>query len=284
MLTPGCACWNSAMTSGRRYVPEIPAARTESEPDRGSRNAPIPRAAWARIASARNRWLARRSPEAVKAPDRRSISVVPSSSSRSAICLETAGWLMRSSSAAPENDLRRTNPAKARKRASTLITQDYTSLPHYAFLFCGSAEYLCVSSKLIPTYAKISCTGPSPFGERPTPGAFMRRRDFLKASAAFAGAAASGFSCVEIASAAPIDVPTVDKLTIRVLVDQQHDQFLRGSTVNGVVHEGPGPGRSASARNVLHNEWGLSLYLESQRSDENRTILLDFGYTGTAIN
>jgi 7,8-dihydropterin-6-yl-methyl-4-(beta-D-ribofuranosyl)aminobenzene 5'-phosphate synthase len=113
----------------------------------------------------------------------------------------------------------------------------------------------------------------------------LRRRDFLKASAAFAGAAATGFNCVEIASAAPIDVPVVDKLSIRVLMDQQHDQFLRGSTVNGVVHEGPGPGRSADARNVLHNEWGLSLLLESQREQEQRTILLDFGYTsGGLIN
>src|SRR6187397_3625739 len=113
----------------------------------------------------------------------------------------------------------------------------------------------------------------------------IKRREFLKASAALAGAAAaSGFSCVEIASAAPIDVPTVDKLTIRVLVDQQHDQFLRGSTVNGVIHEGPGPGRSADARNVLHNEWGLSLLLESQREQEQRTILLDFGYTSAIVN
>jgi 7,8-dihydropterin-6-yl-methyl-4-(beta-D-ribofuranosyl)aminobenzene 5'-phosphate synthase len=86
-----------------------------------------------------------------------------------------------------------------------------------------------------------------------------------------------------LASAAPIQVPTVDRLSIRVLVDQQHDQFLRGSTVNGVVHEGPGPGRSADARNVLHNEWGLSLYLESQREQEQRTMLLDFGYTSPAI-
>ena len=78
-------------------------------------------------------------------------------------------------------------------------------------------------------------------------------------------------------------MPTIDKLTIRVLVDQQHDQFLRGSTVNGVVHEGPGPARSADARNVLHNEWGLSLFLESQREQEQRTILLDFGYTSPAI-
>src|SRR3979490_940034 len=112
----------------------------------------------------------------------------------------------------------------------------------------------------------------------------LGRRDFLKSSAALAAAsAAGGFSCIEIASAQPIQVPTVDKLAIRVLVDQQHDQFLRGSTVNGVVHEGPGPGRSASARNVRRNEWGLSLYLESQRGDENRTILLDFGYTSPAI-
>src|SRR4051794_22725300 len=112
----------------------------------------------------------------------------------------------------------------------------------------------------------------------------ISRRDLLKSSAALAAAStANGFSCIEIASAAPIEVPTVDKLSIRVLVDQQHDQFLRGSTVNGVVHEGPGPGRSASARNVLHNEWGLSLYLESQRADEQRNILLDFGYTSPAI-
>src|SRR3954467_866177 len=111
----------------------------------------------------------------------------------------------------------------------------------------------------------------------------LDRRDFLKTSAAFAGTAAAGFTCVELASAAPIQVPTIDRLSIRVLVDQQHDQFLRGSTVNGVIHEGPGPGRSADARNVLHNEWGLSLYLESQREQEQRTILLDFGYTSPAI-
>src|SRR2546425_3369461 len=65
----------------------------------------------------------------------------------------------------------------------------------------------------------------------------LGRRDFLKASALLAGAAAAGgLGRVDIASAAPIEVPTIDKLSIRVLVDQQHDQFLRGSTVNGVVH------------------------------------------------
>src|SRR5919107_673816 len=111
----------------------------------------------------------------------------------------------------------------------------------------------------------------------------LLRRDFLKASAALVGAAAGGFSCVEVASAAPIEVPTVDRLSMRVLIDQAHDQFLRGSTVNGVVHEGPGAGRSPDARNVLHNQWGLSLFLESQREQEQRTVMLDFGYTAEAL-
>jgi 7,8-dihydropterin-6-yl-methyl-4-(beta-D-ribofuranosyl)aminobenzene 5'-phosphate synthase len=112
----------------------------------------------------------------------------------------------------------------------------------------------------------------------------VKRREFLKASAALAAAsAAGGFGCIEIASAQPIQVPTVDKLTMRVVIDQAHDQFLRGGTVNGVIHEGPGPGRSADARNVLHNQWGLSLFLESQREQEQRSIMLDFGYTAAAI-
>ena len=109
------------------------------------------------------------------------------------------------------------------------------------------------------------------------------RRDLLKASAAFAGAAAAGFNCVEISDAATFEVPTVDKLAIRVLIDSSHDQFLRTKTVNGVVSQPPGPGRGADYRRVLHNQWGLSLFLESQRGDDQRTLLLDFGYSPDAL-
>jgi 7,8-dihydropterin-6-yl-methyl-4-(beta-D-ribofuranosyl)aminobenzene 5'-phosphate synthase len=38
------------------------------------------------------------------------------------------------------------------------------------------------------------------------------RRDLLKRSAAFAAAMTGGFSCVELAGAAPIQAPTIDKL------------------------------------------------------------------------
>src|SRR5262245_28900912 len=83
----------------------------------------------------------------------------------------------------------------------------------------------------------------------------LGRRDFLKASAALAGAAAGGgFSCLEIASAAAIDVPAVDKLTVRVLVDGAFDSFSCPQKVNGVTVE---VGRSSDFRRPFHAQWGL---------------------------
>src|SRR6476660_4266236 len=61
------------------------------------------------------------------------------------------------------------------------------------------------------------------------------RREFLKSSAAMAAISAAGsFSCIEIGLAAPIEVPTVDGLAIRVLVDSSYDLFFRPAEVNGV--------------------------------------------------
>src|SRR6516225_8348829 len=93
----------------------------------------------------------------------------------------------------------------------------------------------------------------------------LKRRDFLKASAAMAAAsAAGGFGCVEIASAAPIVPPVVDKVSVRVLVDGAYNLFLRPSQVKDVKVE-PAP-RPSDYRRALHNQWGLSLYIESQRA------------------
>lgn len=110
----------------------------------------------------------------------------------------------------------------------------------------------------------------------------IARREFLKTSAAFAAASATGgFSCIEIASAAPIEVPSVDKLTIRVLVDSSYDLFFRPAEANG-VKIAPPP-RQADYRRSLHNEWGLSLWLESERATEKRTVMLDYGYTPAVL-
>src|SRR3978361_2097451 len=110
----------------------------------------------------------------------------------------------------------------------------------------------------------------------------INRRDALKVSAIFAlAAAAGGFSCVEMAKAGPIEVPTIDKLSVRVLVDSASDIFFRPQEANGVKTE---PGRSADSKRPLHSEWGLSLLLEPQRGDTKRTFLLDYGWTPEAIN
>jgi 7,8-dihydropterin-6-yl-methyl-4-(beta-D-ribofuranosyl)aminobenzene 5'-phosphate synthase len=110
----------------------------------------------------------------------------------------------------------------------------------------------------------------------------MRRRAFLKASAAFAGAtAAGGLSCIEIANGAPIEAPVVDKLTVNVLVDSSHDLFFKPSLVHGVSIE-PGP-RAKDFRQILHNQWGLSLFLVSQRGSEQRSLMLDYGYSPDAL-
>ena len=110
----------------------------------------------------------------------------------------------------------------------------------------------------------------------------LGRRDFLKGSAFLAGAAMTGgLVCVEVAKAAPIEPPVVDRLSIRVLIDSSHDLFFRPNQVNGVSIQ-PGP-RPRDYRQILHNQWGLSLLLESQRAAEQRALMLDFGYSPEAL-
>ena len=110
----------------------------------------------------------------------------------------------------------------------------------------------------------------------------IERREFLKASAAFAAAsAAGGFGCVEIASAAPIEAPTVDRLSIRVLIDGSFNLFLRPTEAKGVKVEQIR--RLPDYRRTLHNQWGLSLLLDTQRAAEQRTVMVDFGYTPEAL-
>jgi 7,8-dihydropterin-6-yl-methyl-4-(beta-D-ribofuranosyl)aminobenzene 5'-phosphate synthase len=109
----------------------------------------------------------------------------------------------------------------------------------------------------------------------------MGRRGFLGGTAGFAAtAAAGGFTCVEIASAAPIAVPTVDKLSVQVIVDSSFDLFFRPAQAAGVA---VAPAARTDFRSNLHNEWGLSLFLESQRAQEQRRLMLDFGYSAPVL-
>src|SRR5262245_36557828 len=110
----------------------------------------------------------------------------------------------------------------------------------------------------------------------------LKRREFLKASAAIAAAsAAGGFSCIEIANATPVSPPVVDRLSVRVLVDGANNLFLRPGEANGAKIEPPPC--APDYRRTLHNQWGLSLYIESSAGNAQRTIMVDFGYTPEAL-
>src|SRR5262245_5865005 len=63
----------------------------------------------------------------------------------------------------------------------------------------------------------------------------LKRRDFLKTTAALAAVSAAGrFGCVEIASAAPIETPVVDRVSVRVVIDGAYNLFLRPGEVKSV--------------------------------------------------
>src|SRR5580693_10624210 len=94
----------------------------------------------------------------------------------------------------------------------------------------------------------------------------IKRREFLKSAVALTGAAAAGTLGSKLAEATPIQVPSIDRLTVNVLVDSSHDYFFKPSQVHGVSIR-PGP-RAADFRRILHNQWGLSLFLQSQREGE----------------
>ncbi len=76
--------------------------------------------------------------------------------------------------------------------------------------------------------------------------------------------------------------PVVDSLTIRVLTDSSYDTPRPGSSKWVKVKRTPFIS-STDYRKALHNEWGLSLALESRIGTDARHLLLDFGYTPNAL-
>src|SRR3954463_13135419 len=94
------------------------------------------------------------------------------------------------------------------------------------------------------------------------------RRDALRSLAVLGAAPLVALLPASAARAAAIQVPTVDRLAITVLVDSSFDIFLRPTKVNGVTVDNGR--RLPDFRRSLHNEWGLALWLESQAGDARR--------------
>jgi len=109
----------------------------------------------------------------------------------------------------------------------------------------------------------------------------ITRRDLLIASGAIA-TQLSGVGQSLAQSSAPLTVPVIDRLTIKVLTDSSYDT-PRPANSQFVKVRRAGLTSPVDYRKTLHNEWGLALALESQSGAQTCNLMLDFGYTVDAL-
>ena len=112
----------------------------------------------------------------------------------------------------------------------------------------------------------------------------MNRRQFLKLGAVASGAFAVGASprgLSSTATAQPVSVPTVDRLTVTVVVDNFYDIFAKAGKLDTITVQ-----RAPFVRqgDTLLSEHGLACHLESVRGPERREILLDFALTEKSLS
>ena len=81
-----------------------------------------------------------------------------------------------------------------------------------------------------------------------------------------------------LATAEPFKAPTVQSLSVRVVVDSFFDQFMPKAAHPHVQIEHVSRIRGRETT-TLAGEWGLSLHLESRSAGAGGQYLLDFGYT-----
>lgn len=115
----------------------------------------------------------------------------------------------------------------------------------------------------------------------------ITRRDFIRASTVVAGTVLvggplgrAGRGLAQAQTSAP---PVVDRLAVRVVMDSYQDAIVRSAKVGNVEVQRVGIILGTGLKKHLHNEFGLSLHLESARGGETRHGLLDFGFTPGAL-
>src|SRR6187397_1805145 len=86
-----------------------------------------------------------------------------------------------------------------------------------------------------------------------------------------------------ITTAEPFRPPSVESLSVRLVVNSYFDLFMPKATHPHcrIEHVSRIPGRETS---TLACEWGLSLHLESSRAGDTHRYLLDFGFTPEIVN
>ena len=114
----------------------------------------------------------------------------------------------------------------------------------------------------------------------------LTRRDFLRAGAILGGtvlvgapATYSGRSLARAETSAP---PAVDRLAVRVVVDNSQDVIVKSAKIGTVDVQRTGWLVGGAPENQLQSEFGLAFHIESLRGGETRNYLLDFGLTPRA--
>jgi 7,8-dihydropterin-6-yl-methyl-4-(beta-D-ribofuranosyl)aminobenzene 5'-phosphate synthase len=81
-------------------------------------------------------------------------------------------------------------------------------------------------------------------------------------------------------------VPTVDRLAVRIVTDNIVIQFVPNETRDGLAIERKSgnthPDRPP--RHILNGEWGLAMHAQSSARGQERNVLVDFGYTPEVLN
>jgi 7,8-dihydropterin-6-yl-methyl-4-(beta-D-ribofuranosyl)aminobenzene 5'-phosphate synthase len=82
------------------------------------------------------------------------------------------------------------------------------------------------------------------------------------------------------------NVPSVDRLAVRIVTDNIVIQFVPNETRDGLAIERKSgnthPDRPP--RHILNGEWGLAMHAQSSAGGDERNVLIDFGYTPEVLN
>jgi 7,8-dihydropterin-6-yl-methyl-4-(beta-D-ribofuranosyl)aminobenzene 5'-phosphate synthase len=118
----------------------------------------------------------------------------------------------------------------------------------------------------------------------------LRRRDVMcgGGAAVFSAIVAALLGGAKPARAQPISgsVPEVDRVAVRLVIDS-YQIAVAPSTKTGNVEIqrfGWGIGGGKPPRKTLISEFGLSMHVETQRGNDRRQVLVDFGFTPEALN
>jgi 7,8-dihydropterin-6-yl-methyl-4-(beta-D-ribofuranosyl)aminobenzene 5'-phosphate synthase len=123
----------------------------------------------------------------------------------------------------------------------------------------------------------------------------LDHEDFLHRRHVLCGGGASVFAAMMVSllgGSKPVhaqtiagSVPEVDRVSVRIVIDSYQFAVAAGKKMGpvDVQHFGWGLSGDKPPGRTLISEFGLSMHAESQRGNETRNVLMDFGFTPEAL-